>query len=145
VNNKMAGSANATGHFHIDGDVILKGLGPRSVNHGGEPCGLIVAQALQSFKLHVASLQRPLVILFEHHGAYQANDGFVVGDDAHHVGAPLYLGVEPFKRIGAVNLSAMSAREAHESQHLVFRSVSRSAAQLLASAFVEKLRASRIL
>ena len=25
-------------------EVILEGLGPRSVNHGGEPCGLIVAQ-----------------------------------------------------------------------------------------------------
>jgi hypothetical protein len=58
----MAGSANATGHFHINGDVILKGLGPRSVKHGGEPCRLILAQGLQSFKLHVTALQRPLVV-----------------------------------------------------------------------------------
>jgi hypothetical protein len=70
----MAGSANATGHFHIDGAVILKGLGPQSVNHGGEPCRLILAQGLQSFKLHVTALQRPLVVLFEHHGTDQSKE-----------------------------------------------------------------------
>jgi hypothetical protein len=34
-----------------------------SVDHCGQPSGLIVAQGLESFKLHVASLQLPLVVL----------------------------------------------------------------------------------
>lgn len=53
-----------------------QGAGSPSVNHRREPCFLIVAQALQSFKLHVASLQRPLVVLLEHHSADEADDGF---------------------------------------------------------------------
>ena len=36
-----------------------------SVDHCGQPSGLIVAQGLESFKLHVASLQLPLVVLLE--------------------------------------------------------------------------------
>jgi hypothetical protein len=35
-----------------------QGAGSPVSDHGGEPCGLIVAQALQSFKLHEAPLQR---------------------------------------------------------------------------------------
>lgn len=38
--------------------MILKGMGPWSVDHGREPCRLIFAQGLQSFKLHVSRLQR---------------------------------------------------------------------------------------
>jgi hypothetical protein len=37
----MAGSANATGPFHGDGDVILKGQGARSVNRGEDPSSQI--------------------------------------------------------------------------------------------------------
>ena len=38
------------------------------------------------------------------HGADQACDGGVVGKDAHDVGSPFDLGVEPFERVGAVDL-----------------------------------------
>jgi len=59
---------------------------------------------LQSFKLHLAPVQGPLIVLLEHHGGDQACDGSVVGKDAHDVGSPFDLGVEPFERVGAVDL-----------------------------------------
>jgi hypothetical protein len=99
--------------------VILKGLGPRSVNHGGEPCRLIFAQGLQTFKLHITALQGPLVILFKHHGADQADDGGVVGENADDIGSAFHLGVQTFERIGAVDLGSMGFRESHESEHLM--------------------------
>ena len=39
----------------------------------------IVAQGLQALKLHVSSVERPLIVLLEHHGADQADDGDVAG------------------------------------------------------------------
>ena len=65
-------------------------MGPWSVDHGREPCRLISAQGLQSFKLHVSRLQRPLVALFEHHGADESDNGLVIGEDTDDVGASLY-------------------------------------------------------
>jgi hypothetical protein len=40
-----------------------------SIDDGGQPPWLAFAQRLQSFKWHAASLQRPFVILLDHHSA----------------------------------------------------------------------------
>jgi hypothetical protein len=59
---------------------------------------------LQALKLHVATVETPLVVLLEHHGADEASDRRIVGEDADDVGAPLDLGIEPLERVGAVDL-----------------------------------------
>jgi hypothetical protein len=42
--------------------------------------------------------------LLEHDGADQAGDGFLIGEDADHLGAALGIAVQPFQRIGRVDL-----------------------------------------
>ena len=73
---------------------------------------MILAESLQAFKLHVAALQLPLVVLFEQQRADESGDGRFVREDAHDVGAPLDLGVQSFQWIGAVDLCAMRFGEA---------------------------------
>jgi hypothetical protein len=46
-----------------------------SVDDCGQPSGLIVAQGLESFKLHVSSLQLPLVVLLEQERTDEPRDG----------------------------------------------------------------------
>ena len=65
---------------------------------------LIVAQSLQSLKLHMPALQGPLVILLKQHGADQADDGAVVREDSDYIHSALYLRVQSFQGIGAVDL-----------------------------------------
>lgn len=75
-----------------------------SASHSGQPSRGSIAEALEALELHVAPLQAPLVALLEQHGADQARDGAVIGEDAHHVGAALDLGIEPLERVGRVDL-----------------------------------------
>ena len=51
----------------------------------------MVAHGGQLFHRHVAARDRPFVILVQHEGTEEANDGFAIGEDADHVGAPLDL------------------------------------------------------
>ena len=64
-----------------------------------------------TFDLHVTVLEQPLVILLEQHSADQPDDAGLVGEDADDIGPPLDLLVEPFQRIGAVQLGAVLGRE----------------------------------
>ena len=50
----------------------------------------------------------------EQHGAGQPQHRGVVGEDAHHVGPPLHLLVEPFQRVGAPQLAPVGDREGGE-------------------------------
>ena len=56
------------------------------------------------------------MILLEHHGADQADDGGIVGEDADHIGTALDLRVQALERVGAVDLQAMRLGELHEGQ-----------------------------
>lgn len=94
--------------------MILKGLGPWSVDHGREPCRLISAQGLKSFKRHVSRLQRPLVVLFVHHGADESDNGLGIGEETDDVGAPLHLGIDPFQQVRTVNLASVCIGKTHE-------------------------------
>ena len=47
------------------------------------------------FDLHVAALEQPLVILLEQHGADEAGDAGLVGEDADDIGAPLHFLLYP--------------------------------------------------
>lgn len=65
-------------------------------------------------------LKLPLVVLLEEHGADQADDAFLVGEDPDDVGASLHFLVEPFERIRAVQLHAVLLGEGHVGEHVVF-------------------------
>ena len=60
----------------------------------------------------------PLIVLFEQDGADEADDGVVVGEDAHDLGSALDLAVDPLDRVGAVELDAMLPGEGHVGQHV---------------------------
>jgi hypothetical protein len=66
-----------------------------------------LVDGVERLKRHVSALDRPLVVLFEQDRSDQAGDGGRVGEDAHHIGAPLDLAVEAFQRVGAVDLGAV--------------------------------------
>jgi len=72
---------------------------------------LIVAECRQAFKLQVATLQLPLVVLLEQQRSDQARDAGFVREDAYDVGPALDLGVQAFERVGAVNLQPMRLGE----------------------------------
>src|SRR5262245_37406556 len=60
----------------------------------------IIAQSFKGFQAHVAALNRPLVVLLEQHGADEANDGRLIGENGDDIGAPLDLSIEPLQRVG---------------------------------------------
>ena len=74
--------------------------------------GTVSQSVCRPLKLHVAPVETPLVVLLEHHGADESGDRRVVGEDAHDIGTPLDLGIEPLERIGAVDLGPVRPREA---------------------------------
>lgn len=57
--------------------------------------------------------------MLEHHGPDEADNGFVVGENANYIGAALHLGIQSLQWIGAVDLDAVGLRKAHEGQDLV--------------------------
>ena len=56
------------------------------------------------------ALGGPVVVLFGEHGAYEADDGVVVGEDANDIGPALYLFVDPLQRVGRPDLAASARR-----------------------------------
>ena len=64
------------------------------------------------FELHVTVLELPLVVLLHEDGADQADDAWLIGEDAHNVGPTLYLLVQAFQWIGAVQLGPVLAGKA---------------------------------
>src|SRR5207248_10952200 len=95
-----------------------------SVDHGGQPSGLIVGESWHRVKGHVATLQLPFVVLLKQQRADQARHGGLIREDRDDVGAPLHLGIESFQRVGAVDLGAVSLGE------LINASTSASAASM---------------
>lgn len=57
----------------------------------------------------------PFVVLLEQDGADEPGDGGLVGEDADDLGSSLDLAVEPFQRVGGVELYAVLGREASTS------------------------------
>jgi hypothetical protein len=72
---------------------------------------LIVGEQLQSFKLHVSTIELPLVVLLEQHRADEALYRSLVGEDPDDIGSALYLSIEPLQRVRAVDLRSMRLRE----------------------------------
>ena len=59
------------------------------------------------------------IVLFEKHGADQADDGGLVREDADDVSAALDLLDQSFERVGAVQLGPVRCREGHVGEHVV--------------------------
>lgn len=66
----------------------------------------------------VAAPDEPLVILFEQQRADEADQGGVVGEDSHDVGAPADLAVEPLQRVGGAQLGPVLGGERVEGQQV---------------------------
>ena len=59
----------------------------------------------------VVAVGGPVVVLLGEHGADEADDGGVVGEDLHDVGASLDLLVEPLERVVRPDLAPVIRRE----------------------------------
>ena len=68
-------------------------------------------------------LSGPFVVLLEQKGADQAEDCFVVGEDADHVVPALDLAVETLDRVRAVEFGPVLLGEGHVGQHTGLRVV----------------------
>jgi hypothetical protein len=55
----------------------------------------VIGDGVESFELHVAPLQLPLVVLLEEKRTDEPDNRWIVGKDADDVGAPLDLRIEP--------------------------------------------------
>ena len=65
-----------------------RGWPDRSCRHGGQQDDGIVARCGDGFQRHVAAaLNGPFIVPFEEDGTDEADDRFVVGEDADDVGA----------------------------------------------------------
>src|SRR5271165_1856778 len=95
------------------------GLGlDHSGGHGGQTDGGSIADGRECLKGQIATLDGPLVILFEQDSADQSRDGLFVREDADNLSAALDLLVQSFQRIGAVDLAPMLLGEAHAGEHI---------------------------
>jgi len=63
-----------------------------SASHSGQPSWRNISQGVLTLELHVAPIERPIVVLLEQHCTHQPGERCVVEEDAHDVRAPLDLG-----------------------------------------------------
>src|SRR5512143_4288410 len=77
----------------------------------------------ESLQAHVASGNRPLVILFEEERPGQADEGGIVGEDADNVGPPLDLADDPFQWVCRADLGPVIRMEAHVGEDVVLGAV----------------------
>ena len=67
---------------------------------------LLSAEEGHGLNQHVTTLQLPVVVVLEQHGANELGDAVLVGEDADDVGTPLDLLVEPLERVCTVQLGS---------------------------------------
>jgi len=82
---------------------------------------LVFAYDLQSFELHIATLQLPFVVLLEQKRSDESDDRRIVGKDPDDVGSPLDFCVDPLEWIGGGDLRSMCLREIHECENVELR------------------------
>lgn len=68
----------------------------------------------------VASTGLPLIIGLDEHRSHKTDHGIAIREDAHHIGTPFDLAVQPFQRIGGVDARPVLWGEVHEREHLIF-------------------------
>jgi hypothetical protein len=75
---------------------------------------LLGAEEGHGLNLHVTTLQLPVVVVLEQHGANEIGDAVLVGEDTDDVGSPLDLLVEPLERVRTVQLGSKMAYQGYE-------------------------------
>ena len=65
-----------------------------------------------------AAVVLPFVVLGLDHGGGQAQEARGVGEDAHHLGPAIDLGVQPLDRVGAGDGTPVVGREGHVGEHV---------------------------
>lgn len=80
---------------------------------------LVVADGLESFELHVAALELPLVVLLEQHGPDETYDRFIVWEDPDDIGTTLDLRIDAFERVRRCELCSMRLWEVHEREDVI--------------------------
>ena len=79
----------------------------------------MIAHRRDGFQAHVAgTLDDPFIVLLEQERPDQSCHRGLVGEYADHIAAALNLAVEPFERIGAVQLDPVLCGETHVGQHV---------------------------
>jgi hypothetical protein len=73
---------------------------------------------VDGFQSHVASGNRPFVILFSQDGTDRADNGIKIREDANHIGSAADLPVQPLLRVVRPYLSPVPLRENQESQQV---------------------------
>lgn len=73
-------------------------VGQRAGTAGRLTRGSSLNGATDSSNTYLA-LHSPLIVLLEQDGADEADDGVLVGEDAHHLGPTLHLAIDPFHRV----------------------------------------------
>jgi hypothetical protein len=91
----------------------LLGLSGLGVGRGG------FTGFAQGFPVQVAAVVHPLFVLFDGEGADQPQASGLVGEDAHDVGAPFKLLVEPFKQVGRLEVLVVFTRHAIKHEGLL--------------------------
>ena len=84
------------------------------------PWCFILADGGNSFQRHVTACDRPFIVLLQHQCADEAADGWFVGENTDDIRAALDLLVQPFQRIGGVDLPPVGLRESLVGQHVSF-------------------------
>ena len=108
------------GHVPIDGCMT-----PRSTSVSAQAAiaGSLtdgsIGDADECLKAHVSQRDRPLVAGFEHSRADWADNGVVVGEDAHPLGAALDLPVLHARGVRAGDLGQVLPRKIHAGEHVV--------------------------
>ena len=69
----------------------------------------------------VAPPHQPLVVLLDDHAGRETDQGPVVGEDPHHVGAPADLSVQALERVGGAQLAAVGGGEVEEREDVLPR------------------------
>ncbi len=86
--------------------------------HGRQADGRSIAQRRERLQAHVATLDRPFIVLLQQQSTHEPHDGCFIGEYADGVGAPLDLTVEPLEWVVGVDFGPVRRREPHVGQHV---------------------------
>ena len=91
----------------------------RSSGHGGQPDLGSVAERCEALRRYVAAADGQLVVVLEHGGADEPNDGRGVWSDADDFSAAFHFAIQALDRVGAGDLRPLLAREGGEGEDVV--------------------------
>jgi hypothetical protein len=98
---------------------VLRHVPGTPSRHVGEADDGLIADGGDASQRHAAgALDGPFVVLLEQDGAYQTNDGRLVGEDPDDLCPALHLAVQALEGVDRVQLRPVLRRDAHIGQHV---------------------------